>query len=67
MIVTAEVTINKIEGKQFDQFILSNQGDYLVRDQHSQTLNNEKKLLRLLSNDLAIDIIDKLGEILNDL
>ena len=65
--VTAEVTINKIESKQFDQFTLSNQGDYLVRDQHSQTLNNEKKLVRLLSNDLAIDIIDKLGEILNDL
>ena len=47
------------------QFSVSNEGDYSVADQYSQTLNNEKKLTELLTNNLSDEILSELIRSIN--
>ena len=49
------------------EFSVRNSGDYSVANQHSQTLSNERKLLNLLSEELANDIFDKVRKLINAL
>tara|TARA_B100000902_G_C26675535_1_gene605227 strand:+ start:107 stop:574 length:468 start_codon:yes stop_codon:yes gene_type:complete len=63
-------TIVKIKNKDIvdkDQIFITKIGEYVVSDQYSQTINNEKKLINILTNDLSEEIIFKLSEQLNDL
>ncbi len=63
-------TIVKIQNKDIvdkDQIVITKIGEYVVSDQYSQTINNEKKLINILTNDLSEEIIFKLSEKLNDL
>ncbi len=46
------------------EFTVERKGDYVVADKFSQTLNNEKKLIRNISEEIYEDII---GEIINKL
>ena len=46
------------------KFTIEREGDYVVADKFSQTLNNEKKLIRNISEEIYEDII---GEIINKL
>ena len=48
-------------------FNVAKNGDYLARDKYSQTLNNEKKLIELLTDDISDKIYNKLISKLNDL
>lgn len=48
-------------------FNVAKNGDYLARDKYSQTLNNEKKLIELLTDDISDEIYNKLISKLNDL
>ena len=50
-----------------NSFILKQNGTYDVSSHHSQTLNNEKKLIDLLINDISEKIIDQLVAKFNDL
>lgn len=50
-----------------DQFEITKKGDYTVTGQYSQTLNNEKKLINVLTESLVEDIIEELIQRTNDL
>ncbi len=55
-----EVSYRKSNEAKMNSFILKQNGTYDVSSQHSQTLNNEKKLIDLLINDISEKIIDQL-------
>ena len=62
--------IIEIKNKDFTQngqIIIVKTGEYIVSDQYSQTINNEKKLIDILTNDLSDEIILKLSERIDDL
>ena len=48
-------------------FNIIKSGDYAVNDKYSKTLNNEKKLIELLTDDIADEIYEELINNLNDL
>ena len=61
------ITMNVQYGDNFsEKFEISNKGDFLVTNQYSQTLNNEKKLIKTLSESLAEELIEKLMERVGD-
>ena len=62
-----EVNYRKSNETKINSFIVKQNGTYDVSSQHSQTLNNEKKLIDLLINDISEKIIDQLVFRFNDL
>ena len=65
--ITTQVVVNNANGKKIDQFTASEIGTYETGNRHSQTILNEKKIINLITNDLADEIIDQLFITLNDL
>jgi hypothetical protein len=63
--ILINVKFKEINGKRSDQFNIQKSGDYLVSKQHTQTLNDEKKLLELLTDDISEIIFNELRERLN--
>ena len=61
-----DVKFNSINKTNEGQFSVNKGGDYNVASQYSQTLNNEKKLIDLLANELADEILERL-RLVNDL
>ena len=64
-----EISIDAIvqyQSKKNGKFQISKQGDFNVSSQYSQTLNNEKKLIEILSESLAESIIEELILRVND-
>ena len=57
----------KNDNLNIKSFQVTKSGDYNVSTQYSETLNNEKKLIRLLSNNLAEDIVEEILFRLNDI
>ena len=58
-----EILISAIVQYRSDEigkFEISKRGDYNVASQYSQTLNNEKKLIKMLSEKIADSIIEEL-------
>ena len=62
-----EVGYRRSNEIKMNSFIVKQNGTYDVSSQHSQTLNNEKKLIDLLINDISEEIIDQLVAKFNDL
>tara|TARA_Y100001958_G_C21236255_1_gene562751 strand:+ start:789 stop:1262 length:474 start_codon:yes stop_codon:yes gene_type:complete len=56
--------INDLNNYEFSK---TKTGDYTVTKQHSQTLNNEKKTLNIMTEKLAEEILDELRIKVNDL
>ena len=54
----------KIDNTNNLEFTIEREGDYVVADKFSQTLNNEKKLIRNITEKISESII---GEIINKL
>ena len=50
-----------------NQITISETGEYSVNTQHSQTINNEKKLIETLASSLSENLILELSERLNDI
>ena len=59
-------TIVQYRSEKNGKFQISKQGDFSVSSQYSQTLNNEKKLIKMLSESLAESIIEELISRVND-
>ena len=66
MVVT-KIIVTEINNLKKVEFSISKFGDYVVADQYSKTLNNERKLLDILTNKISEAIIEKLTQNLNDL
>ena len=62
-----EVGYRRSNEIKMNSFIVKQNGTYDVSSQHSQTLNNEKKLIDILINDISEKIIDQLVVKFNDL
>ena len=65
--IDIEVGYRRSNEIKMNSFIVKQNGTYDVSSQHSQTLNNEKKLIDLLINDISEEIIDQLVAKFNDL
>ena len=61
VVINVSVTIIETSSLNINKFKVSKSGDYSVATQHSQTLNNEKKLLDLLIDEISNDIFDKIS------
>lgn len=60
IIIKANVNIKEIAKKDDLNFTISNTGDYNVVDQYAKTLNNEKRLVELLTDNLSDQILDEI-------
>ena len=65
--ITAKVLINRTGNNNVAEFNIIKSGDFNVSNQHSQTLNDEKKLINLLIDDLAKEILDEIFLRVDDL
>ena len=64
--ITSNIIAKTIENNSYEFSVLS-EGDYSVSEQNSATISTEKKLIKILSQDLADKIIAELNLIINDL
>ena len=62
--VIVNVKLIKTDNTNTLEFTIEREGDYIVADKFSQTLNNEKKLIRNITEKISESII---GEIINKL
>tara|TARA_X000000950_G_scaffold134472_1_gene167416 strand:- start:2132 stop:2599 length:468 start_codon:yes stop_codon:yes gene_type:complete len=67
IIINIIVRINQENTIRENTIEISKTGEYSVREQYSQTVISEKKLVEVLANDLSEKIIQLLSERLNDL
>ena len=58
--INVDVKIHTMTNKNIKNFNVNKNGDYNVANQHSQTIDNEKKLIELLSESLADNILEEL-------
>jgi len=65
--LNSSVKINFLEKGQEHKFDVSSSGDFLAADKYSTTLQNEKRLINDLTNDLTDKIKESINLITNDL
>ena len=65
--ITVNVTCTEISNGEKFEFSKSKSGDYTVSNQYSRTLSNEKKLVELLTDNIADQILNELKTKLNAL
>ena len=66
IIIASNITVKTAKDNTY-KFSVSSNGDYSVSEQNSATINNEKKIIKILSQDLADKIITELNLTINDL
>ena len=59
--IVTQVEVKNITTKKINNFKVIEIGEFSVADQYSQTLNNEKKVLNLLSDKIADRILDEIN------
>tara|TARA_B100000941_G_C28493454_1_gene549408 strand:- start:1038 stop:1508 length:471 start_codon:yes stop_codon:yes gene_type:complete len=62
VMVITKIIVTEINNLEKIEFSVSKIGDYVVTDQYSKTLNNERKLLDILTNKISEAIIEKLTQ-----
>jgi len=65
--INIKVSYSIINNLNNYEFTKTKTGDYTVTKQHSQTLNNEKKIINTMTENLADEILDELKIRTNDL
>ena len=65
--IIVNVTCTEISNGSEFEFSKSKSGDYTVSNQYSKTLSNEKKLVELLTDNIADQILNELKTKLNAL
>ena len=63
--IEVKTTIKNINNSNIVDFKVIQIGEYNVNKQYSQTLDNEKKLIELLTDKLADEILDQISVRLN--
>ena len=66
ILIKSEVDIEDLKDNNF-KFSMSKTGDFVVSSKYSQTLNNEKKLVQILTDAISKEIIEKIIIKINDL
>jgi len=62
----SNIKLSFLDNNKKKEFDIVSIGDYSVADKYSTTLNNEKRIIEDLTNDLAKKITNKINLILND-
>ena len=65
--IIAEIEYLILDEKNPGKFILSESGDYEVAKIYSNTLNNEKNLVKILTDKMSYMINENLSSVVNDL
>ena len=65
--ISASVIFNKVGATSKKSFTVSRSSVYDTATQYSQTLNNEKREIEMLTDEITQDIFDKLIKEVNDL
>lgn len=65
--IIVKAKLKGINSNNLKNFTITESGDFLVAKQHSQTLENERKLISLLSDKLVDKIVQKLSNNINDI
>ena len=65
--ILCSIELTFLEKSTKHKFTVSSNGDYLAADKYSTTIQNEKRLIEDLTNDLSDKIINKINLINNDL
>ena len=65
--IAVNVELYEIIKGKISKFEVSKVGNYNVSKQYSQTLNNEKKTVELLSNEIVNEILEEVNLRINDL
>ena len=65
--ISVKVKFETIDKSNNNEFLISKTGDYTVASKYSQTLNSEKKLIDLMTNQIADQIFYELLNRTNDL
>ena len=65
--ITTKVNFELISENKLGEFTVSKKGNYNVQEQYSQTLNNEKKLIDSLTDEIVEEIFNNLAQTVNDL
>ena len=65
--ISVKVKFETIDKSNNNKFLISKTGDYTVASKYSQTLNSEKKLIDLMTNQIADQIFYELLNRTNDL
>ena len=67
LMISSNVKFNLFGEEKMSEFSITDSGDFSVGDIHSKTVNNEKKLIRVMSENLGDRIVNQLITKLNDL
>ena len=59
--MNVNIEIYSRDNTKLDKIILSKSGDFNVVNEYSKTINNEKKLVETLTDEILDDILDKLS------
>lgn len=59
--LNVNIEIYSRDNTKLDKIILSKSGDFNVVNEYSKTINNEKKLVETLTDEILDDILDKLS------
>ena len=65
--ISTKVNFKLIGENKLGEFTVSKKGNYNVQEQYSQTLNNEKKLIDSLTDEIVEEIFNNLAQTVNDL
>ena len=65
--IIVKAKLKDINSNNLRNLTITESGDFLVANQHSQTLENEKKLISLLTDKLVDKIIQRLSNNINDI
>lgn len=67
ILVSARVNYFIIESNKSGEFLIQEKGGYTVRNKHSETLNNEKKLIKNMVNNISDQVFKDLAARIDEL
>ena len=67
ILIEINTKINFLDANKKEEFTLLETGSYDVGDIHSQTLTNEKKIIKLLTENISKELINKIILLTNDI
>ena len=66
IILTSKINYKSVENNANGNFVVTKTGNYAVMKKYSDTLNNEKNLIKTLTNEISEEIEEILKADLND-
>lgn len=67
IVLNIKILFEKIEDQKTNEINFASAGDYLVGENHSTTISNEKRLIENLIENISEEIISRIGDKLNDI